>query len=83
MWTCSVRKVDMSRRQVSSTRRGGNFPFVGALNSKSKSSPLLSVGLVVLVCFISTDHLSFSTIYVLVSILCGVAISVTDLECGH
>ncbi|KAB1201515.1 hypothetical protein CJ030_MR0G003202 [Morella rubra] len=42
----------MSRRQVSSMRRGGNFPFVGALNSKSKSSPLLSVGLVVLGAFL-------------------------------
>ncbi|XP_065873866.1 probable pectin methylesterase CGR2 [Euphorbia lathyris] len=41
----------MSRRQVSATRRfvdSGNFPFSGALNSKSRSSPLLSVGLIVL-----------------------------------
>ncbi|EOX91777.1 Uncharacterized protein TCM_000855 isoform 2 [Theobroma cacao] len=40
----------MSRRQVSSTRRfvdSGNFPFAGALHSKSRSSPILSIGLVV------------------------------------
>lgn len=40
----------MSRRQVSSTRRfvdTGNFPFSGALHSKSRSSPLLSIALVV------------------------------------
>ncbi|CAL2267401.1 unnamed protein product [Prunus armeniaca] len=37
----------MSRRAVGSTRRNGNFPFAGAFNSKSKSSPLLSIGLVV------------------------------------
>ncbi|GMI68001.1 hypothetical protein like AT3G49720 [Hibiscus trionum] len=40
----------MSRRQVSSTRRfvdSGNFPFSGALHSKSRSSPILSVGLVI------------------------------------
>ncbi|KAL0863190.1 hypothetical protein Bca101_042308 [Brassica carinata] len=39
----------MSRRQVGSTRRGGDsgsFPFVGALHSKSRSSPLLSTCLV-------------------------------------
>nr|VDC94907.1 unnamed protein product [Brassica oleracea] len=39
----------MSRRQVGSTRRGGDsgsFPFVGALHSKSRSSPLLSICLV-------------------------------------
>lgn len=41
-------KVVMSRRQVSSTRRGATLPFVGALSSKSKSSPLLSVVLVLL-----------------------------------
>ncbi|KAI4326025.1 hypothetical protein MLD38_031381 [Melastoma candidum] len=48
----------MSRRPVGSGRRladGGSFPFSGSLNSKSKSSPLLSValilvGAVVLVC---------------------------------
>jgi hypothetical protein len=45
------RKVVMSRRQASSTRRGGSFPFVGALNSKSKSSPLLSTCLFLLVFF--------------------------------
>lgn len=44
-------KVVMSRRQASSTRRGGSFPFVGALNSKSKSSPLLSACLFLLVFF--------------------------------
>ncbi|GMN34225.1 hypothetical protein TIFTF001_004584 [Ficus carica] len=37
----------MSRRQVGSTRRTGTFPFSGAFNSKSRSSPLLSVGLVI------------------------------------
>ncbi|XVF61414.1 hypothetical protein PTKIN_Ptkin08bG0127500 [Pterospermum kingtungense] len=39
----------MSRRQVNSTRRfvdSGNFPFSGALHSKSRSSPILSIGLV-------------------------------------
>lgn len=42
----------MSRRQVGSTRRGGDsgsFPFVGALHSKSRSSPLLSICLVLVV----------------------------------
>ncbi|OAY35646.1 probable pectin methylesterase CGR2 [Manihot esculenta] len=45
----------MSRRQVSSTRRlvdTGNFPFSGALHSKSRSSPLLSVGLILLGAFL-------------------------------
>lgn len=42
----------MSRRAVGSTRRNGNFPFAGAFNSKSKSSPLLSLGLVVVVSFL-------------------------------
>ncbi|KAH0922140.1 hypothetical protein HID58_022158 [Brassica napus] len=39
----------MARRQVGSTRRlgdGGSFPFAGALHSKSRSSPLLSICLV-------------------------------------
>ncbi|CAN7025003.1 unnamed protein product [Brassica oleracea var. botrytis] len=39
----------MSRRQVGSTRRvgdSGSFPFVGALHSKSRPSPLLSICLV-------------------------------------
>ncbi|ESQ31269.1 hypothetical protein EUTSA_v10004790mg [Eutrema salsugineum] len=39
----------MSRRQVGSTRRvgdNGSFPFVGALHSKSRSSPLVSICLV-------------------------------------
>ncbi|KAJ7944564.1 S-adenosyl-L-methionine-dependent methyltransferase [Quillaja saponaria] len=36
----------MSRRHGSSTRRGASFPFSGALHSKSKSSPLLSICLV-------------------------------------
>ncbi|XVE86954.1 hypothetical protein DITRI_Ditri18aG0076900 [Diplodiscus trichospermus] len=39
----------MSRRQVNYTRRfvdSGNFPFAGALHSKSRSSPILSIGLV-------------------------------------
>ncbi|KAF5441915.1 hypothetical protein F2P56_037126 [Juglans regia] len=48
----------MSRRQVSSTRRGGSIPFVGALNSKSKSSPLLSVGLVLLGAFLLIGYAS-------------------------
>ncbi|CAL1380930.1 unnamed protein product [Linum trigynum] len=41
----------MSRRQVGSGRRfvdSGNFPFASALHHKSRSSPLLSIGLVVL-----------------------------------
>ncbi|KDP32121.1 hypothetical protein JCGZ_12582 [Jatropha curcas] len=41
----------MSRRQVSSTRRfvdTGSLPFAGALHSKSRSSPLLSVALILL-----------------------------------
>lgn len=41
----------MSRRQVGSTRRNGTFPFSGAFHSKSRSSPLLSIGLVVVVIF--------------------------------
>ncbi|KAI4315105.1 hypothetical protein L6164_027951 [Bauhinia variegata] len=41
----------MSRRQVSSTRRGGNFPLSGVLRSKSGSSPLLSISLVLLGAF--------------------------------
>ncbi|KAL3726274.1 hypothetical protein ACJRO7_031201 [Eucalyptus globulus] len=39
----------MSRRQVGSTRRfvdTGSFPFAGSLHSKSRSSPLLSIGLI-------------------------------------
>ncbi|CAN8278453.1 unnamed protein product [Cochlearia groenlandica] len=39
----------MARRQVGSTRRvgdGGSFPFAGALHSKTRSSPLLSICLV-------------------------------------
>ncbi|KAJ0040456.1 hypothetical protein Pint_27834 [Pistacia integerrima] len=45
----------MSRRQVSSTRRlvdSGSFPFSGALHSKSRSSPVLSVALVLLGAFL-------------------------------
>ncbi|KAJ1399622.1 S-adenosyl-L-methionine-dependent methyltransferase [Sesbania bispinosa] len=43
----------MTRRQPSSTRRGGgSFPLSGVLNSKSKSSPLLSVTLVLLGAFL-------------------------------
>ncbi|KAJ9705397.1 hypothetical protein PVL29_003448 [Vitis rotundifolia] len=41
----------MSRRPVSSARRfadGGGIPFMGSLHSRSRSSPLLSIGLVVL-----------------------------------
>ncbi|KAM7470550.1 hypothetical protein LguiA_008733 [Lonicera macranthoides] len=42
----------MSRRPVSTSRRfadGGGIPFVGSLHPKSRPSPLLSVGLVVVV----------------------------------
>jgi len=45
----------MARRQVGSTRRvgdGGSFPFAGALHSKSRSSPLLSICLVLVVWFV-------------------------------
>ncbi|KAG2314574.1 hypothetical protein Bca52824_017696 [Brassica carinata] len=41
----------MARRQAGSTRRvgdGGSFPFAGASHSKSRSSPLLSICLVLL-----------------------------------
>ncbi|KAJ7968373.1 S-adenosyl-L-methionine-dependent methyltransferase [Quillaja saponaria] len=40
----------MSRRPVNPSRRlgdGGSIPFVGSLQSKSRTSPLLSIGLVV------------------------------------
>ncbi|KAH7520344.1 hypothetical protein FEM48_Zijuj08G0134000 [Ziziphus jujuba var. spinosa] len=37
----------MSRRQIGSSRRPGSFPFAGAFHSKSRSSPLLSIGLLV------------------------------------
>ncbi|XP_054785295.1 probable pectin methylesterase CGR3 [Prosopis cineraria] len=40
----------MSRRPVNLSRRladGGSIPFVGSIQSKSRSSPLLSIGLVV------------------------------------
>ncbi|KAF7809957.1 putative pectin methylesterase CGR2 isoform X1 [Senna tora] len=36
----------MLRRQVNPTRRGGSFLLSGALHSKSRSSPLLSISLV-------------------------------------
>ncbi|XP_078179098.1 putative pectin methylesterase CGR2 [Carex rostrata] len=45
----------MSRRPVNSTRRlvdGGSLPFATSLQSKSRSSPLLTVGLVVLGAFL-------------------------------
>ncbi|KAF8095128.1 hypothetical protein N665_0341s0052, partial [Sinapis alba] len=41
----------MARRQTGSTRRvgdGGSFPFAGASHSKSRSSPLLSICLLLL-----------------------------------
>lgn len=41
----------MSRRQVNPARRiadGGSIPFVGSVQAKTRSSPLLSIGLVVL-----------------------------------
>ncbi|WJX89446.1 putative pectin methylesterase cgr3 [Trifolium repens] len=43
----------MTRRQASSTRRsGGTFSFSGVLNSKSNSSPLLSIVLVLMGAFL-------------------------------
>lgn len=42
--------LTMSRRPVNPARRlaeGGSVPFVGSLHSKSRSSPLLSIGLVI------------------------------------
>ncbi|KAJ4714668.1 S-adenosyl-L-methionine-dependent methyltransferase [Melia azedarach] len=45
----------MSRRPVSSARRlvdSGSFPFSGALQSKSRSNPLLSIGLVLVGAFL-------------------------------
>ncbi|KAL5556161.1 hypothetical protein UlMin_038397 [Ulmus minor] len=43
----------MNRRPVGSTqRRPGSFPFAGALHSKSRSSPLLSIGLVLVGAFL-------------------------------
>ena len=44
----------MSRRPGNPVRRladGGSLPFAGSMHSKSRSSPLLSVGLVVVVIF--------------------------------
>ncbi|TXG64011.1 hypothetical protein EZV62_011005 [Acer yangbiense] len=44
----------MSRRPVNPSRRhsdGGGLPFLGSIHSKSRSSPLLSIGLLVVVCF--------------------------------
>ena len=51
---CRLSLLVMARRQVGSTRRlgdGGSFPFAGALHSKSRSSPLLSICLVLVVYF--------------------------------
>ncbi|KAF8377681.1 hypothetical protein HHK36_031065 [Tetracentron sinense] len=45
----------MSRRQVNPTRRfadSGSFPFAGSLHPKSRSSPLLSIGLVLVGAFL-------------------------------
>lgn len=42
----------MSRRPVNPARRigdGGSIPFVGVVQSKARSSPLLSIGLVLVV----------------------------------
>lgn len=42
----------MSRRSVNPARRigdGGNIPLMGGVQSKSRSSPLLSIGLLVVV----------------------------------
>lgn len=47
--------IIMSRRQVNPARRiadGGSIPFVGSVQAKTRSSPLLSIGLVVLVLYI-------------------------------
>ncbi|KAL0801892.1 hypothetical protein Bca101_057068 [Brassica carinata] len=62
----------MSRRQVGSTRRrgdSGSFPFVGALHSKSHSSPLLSIFLVLVgACLLIGYAFSGPSLFYLVSI---------------
>jgi len=47
--------VIMSRRPVNPSRRlgdGGSIPFVASIQSKSQNSPLISIGLVIVVCFL-------------------------------
>lgn len=61
----------MSRRPVNLSRRladGGSIPFVSSIQSKSRSSPLLSIGLVVVV--IPCAFLSFHTVSL--SLLCNI-----------
>lgn len=48
--------IIMSRRPVNPARRiadGGGLPFVGSSQSKTRSSPLISIGLVVTVFFVA------------------------------
>lgn len=52
----------MSRRPVNPARRigdGGSIPFVGVVQSKSRSSPLISIGLVIVVLFIAIPIIIF------------------------
>jgi len=45
----------MSRRPGNPSRRfadEGSIPFVASIQSKSQNSPLLSIGLVIVVCFL-------------------------------
>lgn len=52
----------MSRRPGNPARRladGGSLPFAGSMHSKSRSSPLLSIGLVVVVIFIALCNFHF------------------------
>lgn len=55
----------MSRRPGNPTRRlsdGGSLPSGGSVQSKSRSSPLLSIGLVVVVISIDTQLLYFQNV---------------------
>lgn len=52
----------MSRRPGNPARRfadGGSLPFVGSMHSKSRSSPLLSIGLLVVVVLLKSCDLHF------------------------
>jgi len=52
----------MSRRPGNPARRladGGSLPFAGSMHAKSRSSPLLSIGLVVVVIFIALCNFHF------------------------
>ena len=54
----------MSRRPVNPSRRlvdGGSLPFVGVIQSKSRSSPLLTIGLVVVLLFANILIISLRT----------------------